>query len=160
MKSLIVFFLLISGVMADDIPALKTRPPGKTTWHDDAPFVGENVVVHNYPNAPIPQKNRTSNLDWRFITAHAVYGASEAFDLTLTKRGVSHGCQEANYALGPYPSTGRIVGYGIGEFVALTTMDYFLKRTHVPGLSYVGATIGTIKHITGGKEWLNQPGCL
>lgn len=113
--------------------------------------------VHNSPSFALKSPR---NLDWHFITAHSVYAGSLAFDMTVTKIGVSNGCHEANGALGPHPSTGRIVGYGLAEFGAITAMDYLLKRTHIPALSYVGASIGTFKHISGGRQWLQQGGCL
>lgn len=123
----------------------------------DAPYMSA-TTVHN--SVSYSQQKPSRNLDWRFITAHGIYGASLAFDMTLTKIGTSHGCAEANGALGKFPSTGRIVGYGLAEFGAITTMDYLFKRTHIPALSYIGASIGTFKHVSGGREWLQQGGCL
>lgn len=133
-------------------PVLTLRPPA----HADGPFEGENGLVHN---SPAFAQKPARNLDWRFLAAHGVYASALAFDLMLTKQGVSHGCEEASQALGPYPGTGRIVGYGLGEFAAVMTLDYLLKRTHVTGLSYIGAGIGTFKHVRGGMAW-TRTNCL
>lgn len=133
-----------------DAPHLKMRPLIETYSSD------ERMIVHNTPSVA-PRTPR--NLDWRFLAAHGVYAGALSFDLYLTARGVSNGCEEASSNLGPFPSNKRIVGYGLVEFGLVTTMDYFLKRTHVPGLSYVGAGIGTFKHQRGGRAWLRTD-CL
>jgi len=99
------------------------------------------------------------NLDWRFVAAHAIYAGALAFDLRETSVGVGHGCEEASSNLGPFPSNGRLVAVGSLEFGLVTTMDYLLKRTRVPGLSYVGAAIGTFKHARGGYAW-TRTNCL
>lgn len=138
-----------------DAPHLKMRPP--EVMQDDGPFQGENNIVHNLPTQVIAGPPR--NLDWRFITAHGVYAGAVAFDLLETSRGVSHGCAEASSNLGPHPSDKKLIAYGLIEFSLITTMDYFLKRSHVPGLSYVGAGIGTFKHVRGGYKW-TRTGCL
>jgi hypothetical protein len=118
----------------------------------------EANIVHNSPSyAPEPPRN----LDWRFLTAHGVYAGSVIFDDLITMKGLGRPCGfvEGNSDLGPNPSAQKMAIHGLVEFAAVTTMDYFLKRTHVPGLSYIGAGIGTAKHLHGGIQWLNT-GCF
>jgi hypothetical protein len=118
----------------------------------------EANIVHNSPSyAPEPPRN----LDWRFLTAHGVYAGAVIFDDLITMKGLGRPCGfvEGNSDLGPNPSAQKMAIHGLVEFAAVTTMDYFLKRTHVPGLSYIGAGIGTAKHLHGGIQWLNT-GCF
>ncbi len=115
-------------------------------------------VVHNSPSyAP----ESTRNLDWRFLTAHGVYAGAVIFDDLITMKGLGRPCGfvEGNSDLGPNPTAKSMAIHGLVEYAAVTTMDYFLKRTRVPGLSYIGAGIGTAKHLHGGIQWLNT-GCF
>ncbi len=118
----------------------------------------EANIVHNSPShEPVSQRN----LDWRFLTAHGVYAGAVIFDDLITMKGLGRPCGfvEGNNDLGPNPTAKSMAIHGLVEFAAVTTMDYFLKRTHVPGLSYVGAGIGTAKHLHGGIQWVNT-GCF
>ncbi len=142
-----------------DAPHLKMRSPAKTYSPD------ERMIVHNSPAA---SAKSSRNLDWQFLAAHGMYAGALTFDLLETSRGVSNGCEEASQALGPHPGTGRIVGYGIGEFAVVTAMDYGLRRwgQHIDSpqwmqraLGTLGASIGTFKHARGGYKW-TRTGCL
>jgi hypothetical protein len=119
---------------------------------------GEANIVHNSPSRR-PESPR--NLDWRFLTAHGVYAGAVVFDDLITMKGLGRPCGfvEGNNELGPNPTAKSMAIHGLVEFAAVTTMDYFLKRTRVPGLSYIGAGIGTAKHLHGGIQWLNT-GCF
>ena len=132
-------------------PAANIQPNPVTT---DA----EANIVHNSPSHA-PESPR--NLDWRFLTAHGVYAGAVVFDDLITMKGLGRPCGfvEGNNELGPNPTARSMAIHGLVEFAAVTTMDYFLKRTRVPGLSYIGAGIGTAKHLHGGIQWLNT-GCF
>jgi hypothetical protein len=158
-------FALLVGILSaenlPDAPSLKARTHGFVMV---AP--GDPNVVHNSPSTLKSETTRT--LNWQFLTANGIYAAATTFDLLETSRGVSNGCEEASQALGPHPSTGRIVGYGIAEFAGITAVDYGLKRwarhigtpTWMQGaLGTLGASIGTFKHVHGGYKW-TQTGCL
>jgi hypothetical protein len=118
----------------------------------------EANVVHNSPSH---KPEAAKNLDWRFLTAHGVYAGAVTFDDLITMKGLGRPCGfvEGNSDLGPNPTAKSMAIHGLVEFAAVTTMDYFLKRTRVPGLSYIGAGIGTAKHLHGGFQWLNT-GCF
>jgi hypothetical protein len=118
----------------------------------------EANIVHNSPSRILESPK---NLDWRFLTAHGVYAGAITFDDLITMKGLGRPCGfvEGNNELGPNPTAKSMAIHGLVEFAAVTTMDYFLKRTRVPGLSYIGAGIGTAKHLHGGFQWLNT-GCF
>lgn len=159
MKFAAILFLLAMLLPLGSAPA-QTFP--------DAPYMSA-TIVHNSPSSlSFEQPKPVRTFDWQFIATHATYGASLAVDLAMTKIGVGHGCEEANGALGPYPGTGRIVGYGIAEFAAVTTLDYGLKRLgqHLEAprwmqdtMGMLGASIGTFKHARGAMAW-TRTNCL
>lgn len=140
---LLAFLLPLGSAPAQNLP--------------DAPYMSA-TTVHNSP-ASFDHPRVQRSLDWRFISAHGIYASALVFDDLVTIRGVSHGCAEANPDLGPRPTGKQLAIHGAIEFAAVTAMDYLLKRTHVPGLSYVGVGIGTLKHVRGGVEWV-RTNCL
>ncbi len=147
MKLAIVLSFLLATMSASelpDAPHLNIRPA-----------TGDPNVVHNTPS---DTSKSPRNLDWRFLTAHGIYAGSVAFDGLITAKGLGRPCGlvEGNTDLGPNPSSKKIAIHSLVEFAAVTMMDYFLKRTHVSGLSYVGASIGTIKHVHGGAQWVKD----
>lgn len=120
----------------------------------DAPYMASTQIHNTASYAPLPPRN----LDWRFLTAHSLYLSSIIFDTETTQWGLHQPCGfvEGGAYGGPHPSRVQMYrNFGI-EFAAVTTMDYLFKRTHVPGLSYVGSTIGTLKHAHGGALWIQH----
>jgi len=132
----------------------------------DAPYLSA-TTVHNY-SPSYQQAKSPHKLDWGFLAIHGIYAAALASDLSLTSIGVSHHCEEASQGLGPYPSTGRIVGYGLAEFAVVTVGDYGLKKLgrHLGAPQWMqnsfgslGAGIGTFKHTRGSMAW-TRTNCL
>jgi len=148
MKQAILLLLLLTMMSASelpDAPHLSMRQP----------VTPDPNVVHNTPSyAPKPPRN----LDWRFLTTHGIYAGSVAFDGLVTAKGLGRPCGlvEGNSDLGQNPSAKKIAIHGLVEFSAVTTMDYLFKRTRIPGLSYIGASIGTVKHVHGGTQWVKD----
>lgn len=135
----------------------------------DAAYM-RTTEVHNYPvhNSRAFAVREQRIFDRSFLAIHAIHGASLATDLYLTSRGVSHGCEEASSNLGPYPSTGRIVGMGIAEFGGVLALDASMKalagNKNLPrwvGIfgGSIGAGVGTAKHLNGSLAW-TRTNCL
>lgn len=148
MKQVVLSLFLLTMASASELP--------------DAPHLSMSAavtldpnVVHNTPSFS-PKAPR--NLDWRFLTAHGVYASAVAFDGLVTAKGLGRPCGfvEGNTDLGQNPSVKKIAIYSLVEFSAVTAMDYVFKRTRMPGLSYIGASIGTIKHVHGGTQWVKD----
>lgn len=152
-KLLCTLLLLCSTVVAGelpDAPHLKMRDHVVVT---DDPFLGEANVVHNAASfAPKPPRN----FDWRFVAAHSVYLGSIAFDVYATHQGSQMPCGYVEGGGYGAKSTGSLVRNDLIEFAAVTTVDYLFKRSRVPALSYIGASVGTFKHSRGGAQWVNH----
>lgn len=140
MKTILVLMLLAIVALGDERPVS---------------FDGENNVVHNAPSTLV-HKPEPRNFDWRFIAAHGVYASSIAFDVYATNKGEHMPCGYAEGGGYGAKTTGTLVRNDLIEFGLILGMDYMLKRTHVPGLSYVGSTIGTAKHLRGGAQWVQH----
>jgi hypothetical protein len=151
-------FLLLAGIapgqILPDAPHLQMRPA--TTDAQD-----ERGVVHNSPSAFKPEKSRL--FDWRFLTAHGVYGASAVFDDYVTARNVGTCAFEGNPDLGRLPTSKAIAMHSAVEFALVVAGDAAVKwlgqRNDVPrwvnGLGgNLGAFIGTAKHVRGGAQWV------
>lgn len=134
----------------------------------DAPYM-RATEVHNYPvHESREAREHVRILDKSFFTIHGIYAGSLATDLYFTNLGVSHGCEEASSNLGPYPSTGRIIGTGLAEFGGVLALDAGMKALArnkkmprwfgVLGGS-LGAGVGTYKHLDGASQWL-RTNCL
>jgi hypothetical protein len=92
-----------------------------------------------------------------FLAAHAVFLASTVFDIEVTHQGLAHHmCVEQNGS-SPRPSRGDLYKIHLLEFAAFTGMDTLFQAAHFKGAPYVGAIVGTIKHVNGGTRWVT--GC-
>jgi hypothetical protein len=147
-----------------DSPHLKMRGPMETYAPD------QRMLVHNVPNRVVLAEPPRKILDWQFVTVHAIYAASNAFDHYVTARGLGQPCGfvEGNTDLGSNPSPKSLAVHGAVEFAAVVAGDAFVKwmgrRNKVPHWfnefnGSIAATIGTVKHIHGGMAWVNT-GCL
>jgi len=120
-----------------------------------------DTTVHNLPDAPSQTQKRI--FDWSFITGHAIYGASVAFDDYVTARNVGTCAFEGNSDLGRLPSSKAIAIHGAVEFTAVVAVDaafkWFGRQQGVPHWlnktgGNIGAIIGTSKHVHGGYQWI------
>ena len=124
------------------------------------------ILVALAPAQTLPEAPQRI-LDWQFVSAHAVYGASNAFDNYVTQRGL--GCAfEGNPDLGRNPSARAQAIHGLVEFSAVVAGDaafkWFGRRQGIPRWlnslgGNLGAFIGTGKHLQGGLAWVHT-GCL
>lgn len=154
----IVVLLLVGiapGEHIPDGPHLQVRPT--TNYTPD-----ERGIVHNSPSTFKQERPRL--VDWQFVVAHGVYGASVAFDGYVTARNVGTCAFEGNADLGPLPTSKAIAMHGATEFAVVIAGDVALKWlgrrngvsrwvNEVGGT--LGAFIGTAKHIRGGAQWVH-----
>ena len=112
------------------------------------------------PDGPKPQRI----FDWSFITVHAVYAGSNAFDNYETQRHLGVCAWEGNPDLGRNPTPKAQAIHGLVEFGAVVTGDALLKwygrHEEMPRWLNIltgstAAAIGTYKHTHAGMEWVN-----
>jgi hypothetical protein len=152
----VVVLLLVRiapGELIPDAPHLQMRPPASY-------MQTESGVLHDYPSS---FKRRPRLVDWQFIVAHGVYGASVAFDNYVTARNVGTCAFEGNPDLGRLPSSKAIAIHAATEVALVVVADVGLKwlgrRNEVPRWvnelgGNMSALIGTAKHVRGGTQWV------
>ena len=108
-------------------------------------------------NLVYPNDKPRKLLSKPFLAAHAVFLAATVFDVETTHQGLAHHmCVEQNGS-SPLPSRGELYKTHLLEFGAFTGMDLLFQAAHFKGAPYVGAIVGTIKHVNGGTRWIT--GC-
>jgi hypothetical protein len=129
-------------------PSGQILPDAPSTLHQSS-NVGHldrrgNLV---YPNDK-PKKILTKP----FLGAHAIFLASTVFDVEMTHQGLAHHmCVEQNGT--PHPSRGELYQSQLLQFAAVSGVDLLLQAAHLKFAPYMGAIIGTIKHVDGGTRW-------
>jgi hypothetical protein len=153
-----VLLLLLAGIapgeILPDAPHLQMRPAATYAQN-------ENELVHNSPSSFKPETSRI--VDWQFLTAHGIYGASVVFDDYVTARNVGTCAFESNPDLGRLPTPKAIAFHGAVEFAVVVAGDAAMKwlgrRNSVSRWvnelgGNLGAIIGTARHVHGGTQWV------
>ena len=87
-----------------------------------------------------------------FLAAHAIFLAATVFDVEMTHQGLAHHmCVEQNGS--PHPSRGELYQSQLLQFAAVSGVDLLFQAAHLQFAPYMGAIIGTIKHVDGGTRW-------
>ena len=108
-----------------------------------------------HPKMPKVAITKTVVLSKKFLAAHTVYLGSIVYDAELAHQGLAHHrCVEENTNLGIHPSRGEFYAKSLLVFGAVSGLDWFIAKTGIRYLPYIGPATGTAIHLTGGSKWL------
>lgn len=113
-------------------------------------FIAVPVYGGEKPEAPVPhvavEQPKTTIKEYKFskklyVLEMTGYGLGAAADWFSTVKGQEHGDIEHNSFLGIHPNTGKIVMYGVAEFVAAGTVLYITEHNHHKPLRIAGRVL-------------------